>query len=115
MKSKGEDIEPLKAKGEQLKNDSAQADAALAEVQEKLEAMLQGIPNIPHSSVPQGNDEDDNVEVRRWGSLRASILKLKIMWIWVMHLMYWTLMLPLKLPARASPRCAAHWPTCTGR
>lgn len=76
-KSKGEDIEPLKARGEQLKNDSAHADAALAEVQEKLEAMLQGIPNIPHSSVPQGNDEDDNVEVRRWGEPQSFAFEVK--------------------------------------
>ena len=66
-KAKGEDIEPLKAKGEQLKTASTAADAELAEVQDALNTMLQGIPNIPHQSVPVGNDEDDNVEVRRWG------------------------------------------------
>ena len=66
-KAKGEDVEPLKAKGEQLKMASAAADVELAEVQDALNAMLQGIPNIPHQSVPAGNDEDDNVEVRRWG------------------------------------------------
>ncbi len=66
-KAKGEDIEPLKAKGEQLKNDSAAADAALVAVQGQLDDLLQGIPNIPHESVPAGNDEDDNIEVRRWG------------------------------------------------
>jgi seryl-tRNA synthetase len=76
-KAKGEDIEPLKAKGEQLKADSAAADAALAEVQEALSAMLQGIPNIPHQSVPEGNDEDDNVEVRRWGEPRTFDFEIK--------------------------------------
>lgn len=65
-KAKGEDVEPLKAKGEQLKMASAAADTELTEVQDALNAMLQGIPNIPHQSVPAGNDEDDNVEVRRW-------------------------------------------------
>ena len=70
-KAKGEDIEPLKAKGEQIKNDCAQADANLAEVQGSLDEILQGIPNIPHSSVPAGNDEDDNVEIRRWGEPKA--------------------------------------------
>ena len=70
-KAKGEDIEPLKAKGEQIKNDCAQADANLAAVQGSLDEILQGIPNIPHSSVPAGNDEDDNVEVRRWGEPKA--------------------------------------------
>ena len=53
-KAKGEDIEPLKVKGEQIKNDSAAADAALAEVQAQLDSLLQEIPNIPHSSVPAG-------------------------------------------------------------
>ena len=36
-KAKGDDIEPLKAKGEQLKNDSAAADAALTEIQGQLD------------------------------------------------------------------------------
>lgn len=76
-KAKGEDIEPLKAKGEQLKNDSAAADAALVAVQEELNALLQGIPNIPHASVPAGNDEDDNVEVRRWGTPRSFDFEVK--------------------------------------
>ena len=66
-KAKGEDVEPLKARGEQLKMASAAADTELTEVQDALNAMLQGIPNIPHQSVPAGNNEDDNVEVRRWG------------------------------------------------
>ena len=76
-KAKGEDIEPLKVKGEQLKADSAAADTALAEVQEALSTMLQGIPNIPHQSVPEGNDEDDNVEVRRWGEPRTFDFEIK--------------------------------------
>ena len=76
-KSRGEDIEPLKAKGEQIKSDSAQADANLAEVQGRLNEMLQGIPNIPHSSVPAGNDEEDNVEIRRWGAPKTFDFEVK--------------------------------------
>lgn len=69
-KAKGEDIEPLKAKGEQLKNDSAAADVALTEIQGQLDSLLQGLPNIPHSSVPAGKTEDDNIELHRWGTPR---------------------------------------------
>ena len=76
-KAKGEDIEPLKAKGEQIKNDSAAADAALGSVQEELDTLLQGIPNIPHASVPAGNDEEDNVEVRRWGTPKSFDFEVK--------------------------------------
>lgn len=68
-KSKGEDIEPLKAKGEALKIASADADAALATVQTQLDVMLQGIPNIPDREVPEGQDENDNIEIRRWGTI----------------------------------------------
>lgn len=55
--------------------------AALRQVREKIQAMelelrtveeplrehALGIPNIPHKSVPVGNDERDNQEIRRWG------------------------------------------------
>ena len=76
-KAKGEDIEPLKAHGEKLKNDSAKADMALAEVQAELDEILQGIPNVPHPSVPAGQDESDNQEVRRWGTRRTFDFEIK--------------------------------------
>jgi len=76
-KAKGEDVEPLKAKGEHIKQASAAADEALAKVQSALDEMLQGIPNIPHSSVPAGSDENDNVEVRRWGTVRQFDFEVK--------------------------------------
>jgi len=76
-KANGEDIEPLKARGEQIKTDSAAADTALAAVQEELDGLLQGIPNVPHHSVPAGSDEEDNVEIRRWGEPRAFDFEVK--------------------------------------
>jgi seryl-tRNA synthetase len=76
-KAKGEDIEPLKAQGEKLKNDSAKADTALAEVQAQLDDIVQGIPNIPHQSVPAGEDESDNQEIRRWGTPRVFDFEVK--------------------------------------
>ncbi len=39
-------------------------------IQEQLREFLSGIPNIPHEDVPPGKDEQDNVEVRRWGTPR---------------------------------------------
>ena len=76
-KAKGEDIEPLKAQGEKLKNDSAKADMALAEVQAQLDDIVQGIPNIPHQSVPAGEDESENEEIRRWGIPRVFDFEVK--------------------------------------
>lgn len=66
-KAAGEDIQPLLAAvadlGEQLKA----AEAELNELQAELTAIALGIPNLPHASVPVGKDEQDNVEIRRWG------------------------------------------------
>mgnify|MGYP001442784012 CR=1 FL=1 len=42
----------------------------LTAVQEQLSKLLQGIPNIPHESVPEGQTEADNLEMRRWGEPR---------------------------------------------
>ena len=76
-KASGEDVEPLKLKGEQLKNDSIAADSALADVQLALDEILHGIPNLPHESVPAGKDEDDNVEVHTWGTPKTFSFEVK--------------------------------------
>ncbi|MDG1693366.1 MAG: serine--tRNA ligase [Porticoccaceae bacterium] len=76
-KANGEDIEPLKAKGEALKKASTDADTALTEIQVQLDTLLQGIPNIPDTAVPEGKDEEDNVEVRRWGTINEFDFKVK--------------------------------------
>ena len=76
-KANGEDTEPLKGRGEALKKDSTDADAALALVQGQLDALLQGIPNIPDSSVPEGQNEEDNIEVRRWGTPKSFDFEVK--------------------------------------
>jgi len=57
----------LKAQTATLGDDLEAAKAQLSQVQEEFEGLLEGIPNIPHSSVPEGKTEDDNIEIRRWG------------------------------------------------
>ncbi|NID05894.1 serine--tRNA ligase [Luteibacter jiangsuensis] len=69
-KAKGEDVAPLMAEvagiGDKLKAN----EHALAEVQAKLADIALGIPNLPDESVPFGKDENDNVELLRWGHPR---------------------------------------------
>ncbi|TJY62802.1 serine--tRNA ligase [Sinimarinibacterium sp. CAU 1509] len=71
-KAKGEDIAPLKAEVDQLGVEQEQVKGELDSVQNALNALVQGLPNLPHASVPDGRDENDNVEVRRWGSPRSA-------------------------------------------
>ena len=69
-KGRGEDIGPLLAKGELLTKDLAGVDQQLADLQVELDRWLAGLPNLLHDSVPEGQDETGNVEVRRWGEPR---------------------------------------------
>lgn len=66
----GEDIAPLKAEVSKLGEELDAAKAELNDIQAELNDLLSGIPNIPHESVPEGKTEDDNVEVRRYGTPR---------------------------------------------
>jgi len=70
-KAAGEDIEPLKAEIADLGDRLRQAETDLAELQTELNAILAGIPNILHDDVPDGRDEDDNVQLRCWGDPAA--------------------------------------------
>jgi seryl-tRNA synthetase len=70
-KGKGQDTSALIAKGEALTEDLAKAEQASTAVQEELEQWQMGLPNLLHDSVPDGQDEKSNVEVRRWGQPRA--------------------------------------------
>jgi seryl-tRNA synthetase len=66
-KAKGEDIQPLLAEVSALGDKLKQTEERLAQVQEALNDIFISTPNLPHESTPTGKDENDNVEVRRWG------------------------------------------------
>lgn len=55
-------------------------DTELNEIDDKLSAIISILPNTPHDSVPVGADEDDNVEVRRWGTPRDFDFDVKAHW-----------------------------------
>jgi seryl-tRNA synthetase len=66
-KAAGEDTATFMAAVADLGDELKQAETELDEVQGLLNNILLGIPNLAHESVPVGRDENDNVEVRRWG------------------------------------------------
>ncbi|MFW5816405.1 MAG: serine--tRNA ligase [Wenzhouxiangella sp.] len=70
-KARGEDIEPLLAEVAQIGDDLKQARQELDGVRAELERLLLDMPNLPADDLPDGADEDDNREVRRWGEPRA--------------------------------------------
>ena len=66
MKAQGQDVATLMAQVAGLGDELAAATARNDELQAELTALLMGLPNLPHDSVPIGADEHANVEVRRW-------------------------------------------------
>ncbi len=66
-KAAEEDTASLMAAVANLGDELKQAEAELDDIQDRLSDVLLGIPNLAHESVPHGEDESDNVEVRRWG------------------------------------------------
>jgi len=76
-KAAGEDIQPLLDEVAGLGQSLDTAKAELGEIQGQMDAVLMGIPNLPHESVPDGKDEYDNVEIRRWGEPRKFDFEIK--------------------------------------
>jgi seryl-tRNA synthetase len=67
-KAAGEDIQPLLDAVAGLKSELEANEARLVQVREEIEDLLMGLPNLIDDSVPVGADEDDNVEIRTWGT-----------------------------------------------
>jgi seryl-tRNA synthetase len=71
IKAKGGDAAAVMAEvgglGDALKASAERLDS----VQAEIEGLLMAVPNLPHESVPDGADENANVELRRWGTPRV--------------------------------------------
>ena len=66
-KAKGEDASAIFAEVESFGAKLTECEQQLNELQAQIRELQMGIPNIPHESVPEGQDEEDNIEVRKWG------------------------------------------------
>jgi seryl-tRNA synthetase len=69
-KSKGQDLAGLLKLSESLGEQLQSVEQRLEVIQAQITSLQMGLPNILHASVPDGNDESANVEVRRWGEPR---------------------------------------------
>ena len=70
-KAKGEDVSAIMAEVAAFADELKASEVALDELREKIEAIAQGIPNLPADDVPLGKDESENVEQHRWGTPRS--------------------------------------------
>jgi seryl-tRNA synthetase len=66
LKAKGEDASALMAQSQAIPGRLKELEEELAALQAPLQELLMAVPNLPHPSVPVGQSDQDNVEVRRW-------------------------------------------------
>jgi len=69
LKSDNETIDKLIVEMRKLGDELGSIEEKLREIEDKVQNFLLFLPNIPHHSVPLGKDENENVEIRRWGEL----------------------------------------------
>ncbi len=70
-KGAGEDAAAEMARMGEVSKRVKELDTITKEAEAEFESVLLEIPNLPHDSVPQGEDEDANVEMRKWGTPRT--------------------------------------------
>ncbi|WP_133129429.1 serine--tRNA ligase [Legionella yabuuchiae] len=68
-KARNENITIMREEVTRISAELEEKKKSLDEVLERLEAINLSLPNIPHESVPKGKNEEDNVEIRRWGNI----------------------------------------------
>ncbi len=64
-------------KGRQIKEELPKKEAALAAVEEEYHDLLERVPNLLDESVPEGDTEEDNEEIKKWGQTEKKDFKLK--------------------------------------
>lgn len=80
LKREKQDADHLIAEMREVGDKIKALDEELRTVEVELDQLLLSIPNIPHESVPVGETEDDNVEIRKWGEVREFDFEPKPHW-----------------------------------
>ena len=80
IKSGDNDIGDLKDQSAKLKEDSKKIDKELKLTEESIKSILVNIPNIPDTKVPEGNSEDQNIEILKHEISINNVEKLKPHW-----------------------------------
>ena len=80
LKKEGKDTAPIFAEMKQLSDRVKEIDEKVRQIDEALTDSLMRIPNIPNPTVPDGDTDEDNVEIRRWGEPTSFAFEPKAHW-----------------------------------
>ncbi|WP_392485927.1 serine--tRNA ligase [Haloimpatiens sp. FM7315] len=80
MIKEGKDISDLKEDMRKLSDKIKDYDVELNEIDEKISYNMLRIPNVPNENVPEGETDEDNVEIRKWGDPTKFDFETKAHW-----------------------------------
>lgn len=80
LKKQGKDTTALMSEMKQISDAIKKLDSEVGAVEEEIKNTLLYIPNIPQATVPVGKDENDNLEIRKWGEPRTFDFEHKAHW-----------------------------------
>lgn len=80
LKKEKKDANEIIKKMKGLASSIKRYDEELRQIEENLNSILLNIPNIPHKTAPIGTEDDDNIEVRKWGKPREFDFEIKPHW-----------------------------------
>ena len=80
MKKEGKDASGLLARMKELSDKIKECDAEQTRLEEEQRSLLLSIPNMPNPAVPDGKDDAENQEMRRWGEPRQFDFEAKAHW-----------------------------------
>ena len=80
MKKEGKDASALLARMKELSDQIKECDAEQTRLEEEQRNLLLSIPNMPNPAVPDGKDDTENQEMRRWGEPRHFGFEAKAHW-----------------------------------
>src|SRR5437899_6170287 len=68
-RKKGQDVSPLLKEAEAIPDQIKTIESRVDNYKQQAYQILLGLPNLVHESVPVGKNEDDNVEMKKWGTI----------------------------------------------
>ncbi|CDI48113.1 serine--tRNA ligase [Clostridium tetani] len=80
FKKEGKNVDDIMTEMKELAGKIKKLDERLSEVDESIEYIMLRIPNIPNPNVPNGDSDEDNVEIRRWGEATTFEFEPKAHW-----------------------------------
>lgn len=80
LKKAGQDVAPIMAEMRELGDKIKEYDVRTSEIDSKIEYIMLRMPNIPNEQVPEGDTDEDNIEIKKWGEATGFTYEPKAHW-----------------------------------